>query len=691
MATITCSIGQSASLLSLTPNSCTAVSGETNQWDVTFSESTPWSYDPKVGDTYNATDYMGSSYVFLFIPVSSGYRLQYVSGGWSADSPCNVTDMMGDVVTGTVNRAFSTLSSWESSLDSGDFANLYSSGDDAVGECYDDADDFNWNVDISGASSLGNVKLTVAVGERHGGDASSGVTIKYTGNSRKTIYVNRDDVTVEYLVVDCTSANNQNYEAIAIAGGAGTDVIVRQNIVHGYNSQNDRLVGIWSLSGGNSSDTRYIVNNVVYDFYQNNDNALGISCVDSGQQVFVYNNTIYKIHSGSNSKYGAGMNLRGTPKRIFNNVAMDCVNGNSSSTYSKCFRWVDTTPTDTQADYNYGSDTTFVGSNGYQSETVSGTFQSVTGAIDLSLVSTSDATTGGTDLGTTAGVNVDVTGYDRSSASDWSIGAYQFQSSGTTVTPASAVAIATVASPTVTVGLEITPSAATVIATGTNPTITSGIELSPATAVAIAVGNAPSIESGIELTPSSAAAVATGNAPTITSGIELVPSLCVAIATATNPSVSGGIEVTPANAVAVAEAASPTVTEGDPGGTTITPSAAVCVGTAVSPSIESGITIQPSEAVGVATGVSPTISSGSTLSGIVAAAIATSPNPTVTTGGDVLVTPSPAVIIATASILPLSPYGILYISNPAISIPEIGSAAITTPSASSTIVSSKEK
>lgn len=709
MATVTCSIGQSASLGTITPSSCTAVSGTSDEWDVTFSTSPMPAV--AVGDTWNASDYSGSDYTFLFIPVSSGYRLKYVGGGFSVTSPCSVTDFMGNQASGTLNRAFSTLSSWESSLDSGDFSNLYSSGDDAVGECYDDATSFNWNVSFTGATTLGNIKLTVADGERHGGDESSGVTIAYTGTSRKTIQINRDDVTVEWLVLDFTSANNANYDGIFVENSKDTDIIIRNNILHGFDSQNDRVLGI-RMGNGDSLSTQSVLNNVIYDFYQNNDHAMGVGVLDTNTKYEVYNNTIYKMISGSNTAFGVGVNNGGNHVLMKNNIAIECRNNNSSTTYSKCFRNSSVTNDDTKRNYNYSSDSTALGTNSYTSQTAANTFQSVTGAIDLSLVSNSNAVDNGVDLGTTNGVNIDVTGRDRDADTNWSIGAYQFVPAGDTVTPAAAQAIATGASPTVTSGLELTPATAVSVATSQAPTITSGQTITPAVAVSVATAQSPTISSGLTVTPASAVSVATVTAPTLTSGFDLSPAVAISVATGTSPTISSGGTVSPASAVAIATGTDPTVTEGE-GGDTVTPAAAIAVATGASPTITSGGTVTPAVSVAVATGTSPDLSSGSTitpsvaasiatvtsptitsgltLSNIVAAAVATAQDPTVSTGGDATVTPNPAVIVASATILPIGAYGILYITDPQIRIPSIGSALLKKPSATSTIVSSKEE
>ena len=668
MATVTCSIGQSSSLGTITPSSCSAVSGTSDEWDVTFSTSPMPAV--AVGDTWNASDYSGSDYTFLFIPVGSGYRLKYVGGGWSVTSPCSVTDFMGNQASGTLNRAFSTLSSWESSLDSGDFSNLYSSGDDAVGECYDDATSFNWNVSFTGASSLGNIKLTVADGERHGGDESSGVTIAYTGTSRKTIQINRDDVTVEWLVLDFTSANNANYDGIFVENTVDVDIIVRNNILHGYDSQNDRVMGI-KMGNGDSSSTQSVLNNVVYDFYQHNDHAIGIGFFDSGTKYEVYNNTVYKMISGSNNDYGLGYNNRSNHVLMKNNIAIECRNNNSSATYSKCFRnYSGTTDDDTKRNYNYSSDSTALGTNSYTSQTAANTFQSVTGAIDLSLVSDSNAVDNGIDLGTTNGVNIDVTGRDRDADTNWSIGAYQFNDPDITITADPMTSVGILGTPTVTkstviaadpmtsIGLlsgssfeSITVSAAAMTSIGT-------IIGSPSEAITISASAMVSV--GL-LSGNSSEAITITASPMTAVGL-LNGSSTEAITVSASPMVSVS-NLSGSTSEAITISASPMSSVG-----LLSGSATEAITVSASPMVSVG-TMTGSRIGNVTVTADPMVSE-STLLGAVVEQITISASPMIAVGtltgsliGDVTVNASPMISDALLLGTRVGGYEVLYITN----------------------------
>ena len=74
---------------------------------------------------------------------------------------------------GATGRDYSTIVLWEADLDDADD---YNADDDAVGECYDDAD-FDMNGDFTldggdlddGSGDLATVRLTVAEGHRHDG------------------------------------------------------------------------------------------------------------------------------------------------------------------------------------------------------------------------------------------------------------------------------------------------------------------------------------------------------------------------------------------------------------------------------------------------------------------------------------------------------------------------------------------
>jgi len=100
--------------------------------------------------TYLVTDISGSSLELQFVSESSGYT--------GDTSPCDIYDSSYGQATGTFKRTYSTITSWESDLDN---TAIYSSGDDAIGECYKDSN-FNEAFTINGGGTVGldSVKLT---------------------------------------------------------------------------------------------------------------------------------------------------------------------------------------------------------------------------------------------------------------------------------------------------------------------------------------------------------------------------------------------------------------------------------------------------------------------------------------------------------------------------------------------------
>ena len=86
---------------------------------------------------------------------------------------------------GTSSRDYSTITAWEADLDN---TGIYTSGDDAVGECYNDTA-FDEDATINGGNTVGlnSVTLTVADGERHDGTEGTGARLVYSGSSTGNI------------------------------------------------------------------------------------------------------------------------------------------------------------------------------------------------------------------------------------------------------------------------------------------------------------------------------------------------------------------------------------------------------------------------------------------------------------------------------------------------------------------------
>lgn len=699
MADVITSIGSNSSITTGTPSSC---SGSSSPYSVTFPSAPS---GVSIGDSVSFQDEVTTfaTYTYLVTDISSAtLTLKFVSessGYGSEESPCSIMNSSYSQATGTFKRTYSTITAWESDLDN---TAIYSSGDDAIGECYKDSN-FNEAFTINGGGTVGlaSVKLTAPAGQRHDGTAGSGVVNVYNSATQSTSVISRQNTTISFLEYHM-GTNSSNNRALTVSSSAYSNIIFSQNIIHNLTGSFPQAIVF--DNGNSSSDTRYVHNNLIYDIDDNDDRVKALRTVGS-YPVKVWNNTTYLIRTGSSSKNAYSWYADNTGQmELKNNLGIM-----TTSTGSEAFAGNYTS----DSDYNGSDFSTATGGTNDLTSLTTAVFEDYDATPpDFSLASGASPIDAGVDLGTTAGVNIGIAGRDRSSDSSWSMGAFQPIPTGTTVTPAAAQTIATGASPTLTSGLELTPATAVSVATSQAPATTSGQTITPAVAVSVATGQSPTISSGLTVTPASAVSVATVTAPTLTSGIEFSPAVAVSVATGTSPTVTSGGTVSPASAVAIATGTDPTVTEGEGGDTvtpaaaiavatgdlptitsggTVTPAVSVAVATGTSPSISSGSTITPSVAASIATVTSPTITSGLTLSNIVATAVAAAQDPTVSTGGDATVTPNPAVIVASATILPISAYGILYITDPQIRIPSVGSALLKQPSATSTIVSSKEE
>ena len=173
MATVTVSIGSNQSIDTETTASCSG----SDPYVATFG-TTPSGI--AVGDLATGSDAFASTFIWLVTAIDGDdITFKYVSGGMGAASPCSIGSFGGGGVI-TFKRYYSTITLWEAGLDD---TGLYSSGDDAVGECYDDST-FNEQGTINDGDTVGldSVTLSVASGERHDGTAGSGARLVLTGN-----------------------------------------------------------------------------------------------------------------------------------------------------------------------------------------------------------------------------------------------------------------------------------------------------------------------------------------------------------------------------------------------------------------------------------------------------------------------------------------------------------------------------
>lgn len=323
---------------------------------------------------------------------------------------------------GTATRDYSTITAHEADLDNGA---VYSSGDDAVGECYDDSV-FDESVTINGGGTVGlaSVTLTVAEGERHDGTAGTGARIVRTSDWDFLITAARP-VTVEWIECD-VNARRVN-SRLLVASNAVTHPVLRNLIVHGVVQvglgHNPRI-----FCTNVSPNPAEITNNIVYALLFNINaatvtQAIATTNFGGAHQRNVMNNTVHDIaHNGTGSVTGILNINNNAAEKVQNNIVTD-VGGTTSGTKA-CFS--PSSPSTATVDHNASSDTTASGTGSLTEIVTADQYVStVVGSEDLHLKAGSVCIDAGTDLGTSpAGVNIDIDGQDRTGL-NWAIGADQ--------------------------------------------------------------------------------------------------------------------------------------------------------------------------------------------------------------------------------------------------------------------------
>jgi len=327
---------------------------------------------------------------------------------------------------GTSSRDYSTIAGWEADLDNG---GIYSSSDDAVGECYNDSV-FNESPDIDGGGAIGlsSVTLSVASGERHDGTEGTGARIV------------RSDITGKILTLSATSSRKTSVEWLEVdANGGRSDPMVslegnsqkaelRNCIVHGSsNGFGNDMQGIAVAFSG-----ACILNTILYDVSLTNTGSVDLQAIRVNtniRQNDFANITIHGItKSGSSGgAYGLYLSSDDVDERARNIISTDVTGG----AVAACFE--PASPTNAVMSHNLSSDSTASGTGAVTSVTASGQFVSIVGGSeDLHLKTGADAIDAGTDLGTTpSGVEIDIDGRDRDTEGDtWDIGAHEFVSGG---------------------------------------------------------------------------------------------------------------------------------------------------------------------------------------------------------------------------------------------------------------------
>lgn len=308
---------------------------------------------------------------------------------------------------GTATRDYSTMGLWEADLDD---AGIYSAGDDAVGECYDDSQ-FSELCYINGGRTVGlsTVLLTVAVGERHDGtSAGSGANI--TNPSHSTFYIGRVNTTVEWL--KSVYVGNGGDHAFRLLSTADDSVIrncyslqdTSTDCDYGYRIGNSTtgsaIINCMAVSGNTTDPSRCFMGNEDGEFLNctawGGFNGFRQDGNDSGSRMVIKNCIAMNATSLTFHEFGSAFGVWGTG-----------------------------------TDYNLSDDGYAPGGNSLINKDNTTQFVSTVAASeDLHLIAGSDAIGAGVDLGTTpTNIEFDIDNEDRT-GEVWDIGGDQLLSVG---------------------------------------------------------------------------------------------------------------------------------------------------------------------------------------------------------------------------------------------------------------------
>lgn len=319
---------------------------------------------------------------------------------------------------GTLTRDYSTITLWEADLDDGV---IYASGDDAVGECYNDSA-FDENVGINGGATIGlsTVTLKPAAGQRHNGTAGTGVRIVCSTNGKG---INLTTTGSPLTLVD------------------GIEVDKNGTTGHAFNMSRDtldpyakRVVGCIAhgmaggtttfLFSGSSDRPVYYANNIGYDVNTTESTGAEGGGIDARDNLSeIYSNTLYNIRRSDGHSGGELWGIWGHGSaEIKNNIVIDAIHGGGYA--NQCI-----TASGLNIHHNITSDATSSGAGSIGNVTAAELFVSTAvGSEDLHLKVGCVAVGAGDSLSTSYERSYDVHGIDRNTlfgGQVWDIGAHQ--------------------------------------------------------------------------------------------------------------------------------------------------------------------------------------------------------------------------------------------------------------------------
>ena len=710
MAEVITSIGTNIATGSATPTGCSG-SGVSGGYIVTFASGALSGVAR--GDKATMTD--EASYYATFI-----YRVASISGDTAVlvyvsddmamgdTSPCDLLDMSWEQAECFFSRFYTSIYEWHEELG---LTEIYGSGDDAVGECHDDSA-FNESNTISALGSLNSITLTVHPDSRHSGIAGTGARIDLDGSGTTPIVINCNEVTVEWLEINCTDATHAE-AALEIAAAALEGISVRNMILHDVDPDDDvdDRYGIKVINSTEDNVTRSVLNNFIYRILRSDDSTGQLRhCRGIGERsteddddagANYYNNTLRTVTTTNGTAYGYHISDESI---LINNIAL--------STGSDCYKIFDDTYGSDASSHNLSDDLTAadVGRqppyDNYAQTSATGVTAGYTVISSTNLhlrwvlnQPISLAVDRGKNLASPDGILIDIDGDarvygipDEVARGYWDIGAdesvyshpYPAAAGAATeynapVVPSAAVFELAAVSPSVAIpSVTVSPVAASFELAAVTPSVATGsVAVSVAVAAFVLAGITPTTLNGsISLTPTVAAFELAGIAPTTLNGsISLTPSVAAFELAGVSPSVAtgsvtasptaasfelagvspsiatGSITASPAVAAFELAGVSPSVSTSYPS-TSVTPTAAAFELAGISPTTLNGsITLTPSVAAFELAGVSPTVLTGSSTASPAAAAFELAGvSPSVSQGG---ITASPAA--ATFELAAVSP------------------------------------
>ncbi|MFQ5544303.1 MAG: hypothetical protein ACE5FY_08145, partial [Nitrospiria bacterium] len=327
---------------------------------------------------------------------------------------------------GATGRDYTTFTLWEADLDSG---SIYSSGDTAEGEFYNDGT-FNENFTINGGATIGLAKIILkpGAGQMHDGTAGNGARIVKTGSGPVVTFGSTVVTEMNGLEIDMNDQQiSGSTRGIVHFLDTSTSVDkVYQMLIHDAIQTSDRTIsGIMFTGVPGAAD---ILNSIMYNLQLTDSLGMIRGIFDDGsgsQNVKLLNLTIHKIERNAASGNAEGVNLLdGGAKTMQNVIVTDTGGSTSGSTVD----FANSSYTNATVDHNLSSDTTASGTGSLTSKTSANQYVStVSGSEDLHLKSGADAIDAGTDLGVTpSGVELDINNRDRDSNADvWDMGAHE--------------------------------------------------------------------------------------------------------------------------------------------------------------------------------------------------------------------------------------------------------------------------